>query len=79
MFDPFDFNHDGKVDMFEMGLGMEILEDGFQEEQKQKRSQELSDLGLDVSDLADMDPIDREDTLLDAGLDPTDFNSDFDF
>lgn len=50
MFDPFDFNHDGKVDMYEMALGCEILEDGFREEQKRKRKEELSSLNFDSDD-----------------------------
>ncbi len=70
MFDPFDFNRDGKLDIGEsflkyqtiIGSDEELLED------------ELEAAGLDKFDLELMDADERREAIEDAGLDPDDFD-----
>lgn len=70
MFDPFDINKDGMLDMGEsflkfqaiMGNEEDLLED------------ELESVGLDKLDLELMDDAERREALEDAGLDPDDYD-----
>lgn len=66
----FDFNRDGKTDALEFALGMSILEDMDEADQRD----ELDAEGLDYDELEGMDECERREALEDAGLDPDDFD-----
>ena len=70
----FDFNNDGKLDMFEQaadfGMFMHMMEDS----EKQEKAAEISAAGIDLDDLEFMDDDERREALEDAGLDPDDFD-----
>ena len=74
MFDPFDFNKDGKLDMGESFLKYQAImgndEDALEEE--------LESAGLDRFDLELMDEDERREAIEDAGLDPDDVEDLFD-
>lgn len=70
----FDFNNDGKLDIFEQaadfGMFMHMMEDS----EKQEKAAEISAAGIDLNDLEFMDDDERREALEDAGLDPDDFD-----
>lgn len=70
----FDFNNDGKLDIFEQaadfGMFMHMMEDS----EKQEKVAEISAAGIDLDDLEFMDDDERREALEDAGLDPDDFD-----
>ncbi len=69
MFDPFDLNKDGKLDIAESFLKYQTImgdEDDLEDE--------LESAGLDKFDLELMDEDERREALEDAGLDPDDFD-----
>lgn len=72
--DMFDFNNDGKLDIFEQaadfGMFMHMMEDS----EKQEKAAEISAAGIDLDDLEVMDDDERREALEDAGLDPDDFD-----
>lgn len=70
MFRMFDFNHDGKVDPVEFAMGMAILDDIEEEEQRD----ELDAEGLDYDELEGMDDWERREAIEGAGLDPDDYD-----
>ena len=72
----FDFNRDGKIDRKEFTLGMDILNDDAENniEDDFDEDLELDLAGLDRYELDDMDEFEREEALVEAGLDPDDFD-----
>ncbi len=70
----FDFNFDGKIDAFEMGLGCMILDEIEKEERKEQFENELYSAGIDPVDFELMDDDEREEFLLDNDLDIDDFD-----
>ena len=66
----FDFDGDGKLDAFEQAVDTMAFMDMVEKE-------ELSDAGLDVSELEYMSDYERREAMEDAGLDPDDFDFDF--
>lgn len=70
----FDFNNDGKLDIFEQaadfGMFMHMMEDS----EKQEKAAEISAAGIDLDDLEFMDDDERREALEDAGFDPDDFD-----
>ena len=59
-----DLNRDGQIDIAEEALEFEYLE----------REMKAQELGVDASDLEDMDEDELRDALEDAGYDPEDFD-----
>ncbi len=74
----FDFNFDGKIDAFEMGLGLAMIDEFEKEQAKEEMETDLLSVGLDPLDLEFMDADERDELLIENGLDPDDFE-DFDF
>ncbi len=70
----FDFNFDGKIDAFEMGLGCMILDEIEKEERREQFESDLLCAGVDPVDFELMSDSEREELLLDNGLDPDDFD-----
>lgn len=68
--DTFDFNRDGKLDMFEQAMEfstfMQILDD--------TKREELEEAGLDIDELEMMSEEERYEAIEEAGLDPDDFD-----
>lgn len=72
----FDFNFDGKIDAFEMGLSCMIFDEIEKEEKRDSLMNSLSFSGLEETELELMDSDERDELLLDNGLDPDDFDFD---
>ena len=70
MFDPFDLNKDGKIDIAESFLKYQTI----MGEDEDDLEDELESAGLDKFDLELMDEDERREALEDAGLDPDDFD-----
>lgn len=70
MFDPFDLNKDGKLDMGESFLKYQAIMGNDEE----SLEEELESVGLDRFDLELMDEDERREALEDAGLNPDDFD-----
>lgn len=66
----FDFDGNGNLDAFEQTVDAMAFADLMEKE-------ELSDVGLDVSELEYMSDYERREAIEDAGLDPDDFDFDF--
>ena len=66
----FDFNGDGKLNVFEQAAEFAFLEHLEQEEKKT----ELELSGLDVDELEFMDPYERREVLEEAGLDSDEYD-----
>ena len=66
----FDFDGNGNLDAFEQAVDTMAFADLMEKE-------ELSDVGLDVSELEYMSDYERREAIEDAGLDPDDFDFDF--
>ena len=66
----FDFDGNGNLDAFEQAVDAMAFADLMEKE-------ELSDVGLDVSELEYMSDYERREAIEDAGLDPDDFDFDF--
>ena len=66
----FDFDGNGNLDAFEQTVDAMSFADLMEKE-------ELSDVGLDVSELEYMSDYERREAIEDAGLDPDDFDFDF--
>ena len=66
----FDFDGNGNLDAFEQAVDAMAFADLMEKE-------ELSDVGLDVSELEYMSDYERREAIEDAGLDPDDFAFDF--
>lgn len=79
----FDFNGDGKTDMFETFVGMQMMAQSSQEAidltgEKAfyvgvDEIEELEEAGLDYDELEMMDEEERREALEEAGLDPDEF------
>lgn len=67
----FDFNHDGKMSVFESAVELAVLDDMLKEDEA-KTDFEMS--GLDADELEFMDADERREALEDAGLDPDDYD-----
>ena len=91
-FDPlFDFNGDGKEDFDETMIGMQMTASSRKEaieltgddtfytgvDTVEDVQDELTNVGLDYYDLAEMDEDERREALEDAGLDPDDYEDEF--
>lgn len=90
MFDPFDLNKDGKLDLAEGFLKyqaivgddeeddvdgtLSIIDDNLDAADEEDLEAELELNGLDRLDLELMDEYERREALEDAGLDPDDFD-----
>ncbi len=72
----FDFNFDGKIDAFEMGLSFMMLDEFEKEERKEAQLSDLSCTGIDEFDLEFMEEDERDELLFDNGLDSDDFDFD---
>ncbi len=70
----FDFNLDGKVDAFEMGLGLAMIDEFEKEQAKEEMKTDLLSAGLDPLDLEFMDADERDELLIENGFDPDDFD-----
>ncbi len=70
----FDFNFDGKIDAFEMGLGCMMLDEIEKEERREQLESDLLCAGIDPLDFELMDDDEREEILLDNDLDIDDFD-----
>lgn len=70
----FDFNFDGKIDAFEMGLGCMMLDEIEKEERREQFESDLLCAGIDPLDFELMDDDEREEILLDNDLDIDDFD-----
>lgn len=66
----FDFNHDGKMNVFERAAEFAFLDEITREEEATEF--ELS--GLDADELEFMDADERREVLEEAGLDPDDYD-----
>lgn len=66
----FDFNHDGKMDVFERAAEFAFLDEITREESETEF--ELS--GLDADELEFMGADERREALEEAGLDPDDYD-----
>lgn len=77
MFDPFDFNKDGKLDLMEGFLKYQTIM-GQDEDAEEDLENELEMNGLDRIDLELMDEDERREAIEDAGLDPDDYEELFD-
>ena len=79
----FDFNSDGKTDMFETFVEMQMMAESRQEAIDltgddtfyigTDEIEELNEAGLDYDELDMMDEDERREALEDAGLDPDEF------
>lgn len=79
----FDFNGDGKTDMFETFVEMQMMAESRQEAIdltgddtfyiETDEIEELKEAGLDYDELDMMDEDERREALEDAGLDPDEF------
>ena len=78
MFDLFDFDEDGTLDVEEFTVGMMIIEDANEDEKESQENlvqrEEIEAAGLDYDDLENMDEEERARVLREAGLDPDDFD-----
>ena len=70
----FDFNHDGKMDVFERAAEFHFLNEMMSEDDNEDSQTELEAAGLDLDELEFMDPDERREALEDAGLDPDDYD-----
>lgn len=77
MFDPFDFNKDGKLDLMEGFLKYQTIM-GQDEDAEEDLENELEMNGLDSIDLEPMDEDECREAIGDAGLDPDAFDELFD-
>ncbi len=66
----FDFNGDGKLDMFEESAEFSF----FMNMLDLSDEDELSDAGLNIDELELMDDYERREALEDAGLDPDEYD-----
>lgn len=66
----FDFNGDGKMDVFERAAEFAFLDEITKEDQRN----EFEMSGLDADELEFMDADERREILEDAGLDPDDYD-----
>lgn len=66
----FDFNGDGKMDVFERTAEFAFLDEITKEDQRT----EFEMSGLDADELEFMDADERREILEDAGLDPDDYD-----
>lgn len=79
----FDFNVDGKTDMLETFVGMQLMAEGRQKAIDltggdtfylgTDEIEELEEAGLDYDELEMMDEDERREALEDVGLDPDDY------
>ena len=67
----FDFNHDGKMSIFERAVEYSVFEEMTRTEDN---NLELEAAGLDIDELEYMDSDERREALEDAGLDPDDYD-----
>lgn len=74
MFDPFDINRDGKLDIAESYLKYKTIMGKDEDELED----ELESAGLDRFDLELMDEDERREAIEDAGLEPEDYDDLFD-
>lgn len=65
--DLFDFNNDGKLDMFEQAADFAAF-------QQMIKQAELEESGLDSNDLEFMSDDEKREALEDAGFDPDDYD-----
>ena len=82
----FDFNGDGKTDMLETFVGMQMMAQSRQEAIDltgenafyvgTDEIEKLEEAGLDYDELEIMDEDERREALEDAGLDPDDYDFD---
>ncbi|MBQ7133169.1 MAG: uroporphyrin-III methyltransferase [Ruminococcus sp.] len=72
----FDFNFDGNIDAFEMGLSCMILDEIEKEEKCDSLTNNLSFSGLDETEFEFMSDDEREEFLLDNDLDIDSFDFD---
>ncbi|MBQ2944907.1 MAG: uroporphyrin-III methyltransferase [Ruminococcus sp.] len=72
----FDFNFDGNIDAFEMGLSCMILDEIEKEEKRDSLTNNLSFSGLDETEFELMSDDEREEFLLDNDLDIDSFDFD---
>ncbi|SCY77357.1 hypothetical protein SAMN02910292_02870 [Lachnospiraceae bacterium XBB2008] len=70
MFDPFDINKDGKLDIAESFLKFETIMGNDEE----NLEDDLAIAGLDMFELEMMDEYERREAIEDAGLDPDDYD-----
>ena len=66
----FDFNGDGELDSFEKGMEFASFMSCLQ----LSKEQELTDAGLDIYELRNMDYYTRREKIRSAGLDPDDYD-----
>lgn len=78
--DLFDFNHDGELDIFERAMEFEAFEEMMKDDEEDDVDQdeeletELELAGIDAEELSWMDEDERREVLVDAGLDPDDYD-----
>lgn len=70
----FDWNGNSKRDSFDFAMDMMVLDELEQEQKKKRLESGLIGTGYDSFDLELMDEDEREEILLDAGLDPDDYD-----
>ncbi|MDO4647018.1 MAG: hypothetical protein Q4B26_00105 [Eubacteriales bacterium] len=78
----FDFNGDGKLDIFERAVQFQFLDEtmkrdntgSFDSFDADDEPDIFADAGLDYDELEFMDPHERREVLGDAGLDPDEFD-----
>lgn len=75
----FDFNHDGKLDLFERTMDFMAFEELTSNsedvvDEDDELMDELELAGFDYDDLSFMDEDERREALEDAGLDPDDYD-----
>ena len=70
----FDWNGNGNRDSFDFAMDMMVLDELEQEQKKKRLEADLIGTGYDSFDLELMDDDEREEILLDAGLDPDDYD-----
>lgn len=68
----FDFNHDGKMSIFESAAGLSFFNEMLEEDDSSRTELELS--GLDPDELEFMDVDERRKVLLNAGLNPDEYD-----
>ena len=66
----FDFDGDGKVDIFESAAEFMFINEMLNDE----KADEITSAGLDIDELSCMDEYERRTALEDVGLDPDDFD-----
>ncbi len=74
IFDPFDWNNDGKLDLFEGAAKFHFISRMFSSDNEGGNSDFPDD--LDPDELADMDEDERREAIEEAGYDPDDFDFD---